>query len=243
MVLQALAQIAGFFDVWTGAINFNASSSSNNVTAAITTVLSTAGRGGVSVPLQVAATAESIGLVTAAADNRVEIWRTSDGAKIAASGNEVYGRLTEAGGVYTLSYFTSVGGTETVYTFPSATSIDFYFSYRYDLARIPTNFATRLVARNVSQDPAGTGSGSSAQWFPEKRNVTALNTIDALTKTPTSATNVFLIVNGKTENAFGGGSAAFSVNLSTKAITWNAANAQYALQTGMDVIAFYLTAE
>lgn len=242
MVLQALAQIAGWFDVWTGALNFSAAGSSSNVTAAITTVLSTAGRGGTSVPLQVANTIESVGVVTTASDNRVEIWRTSDGAKIASAGNEVYGRITEAGGVYTLSYFTSVGGTETAHTFASATGIDFYFSYRFDLARIPTNFATRLVARNVSQDPGG-GGGSSAQWFLEKRNVTALNTVDALTKTPTSATNVFLIVNGKTENAFGGAAAAFSVNLGTKAITWSAPNSQYTLQTGMDVIAFYLTAE
>lgn len=230
-----LRQIDGLFDAPIGAIGFAASGSSNTVTTPITTVLSTAGNGGISVPLQVASTSQ-VGVITTGSDARVEIVDSSTKKKIAdASSNEVYGRLSESSGAYTLSYFSLVAGSETAYTIPS-TSIDFYFNYRYDLYRLPSNFAISLGARVVSNDPASVG-GSTARWVTEKLTVTALNTLSALSNAPTVTTNIFLIVNGKTENAFGGGSAAFSVSGTT--VSWSAANAGYPLETTYDVIAYY----
>lgn len=42
-------------------------------------------------------------------------------------GNEVYARLTWAASVYTLTYYSAPGGTETPYSFAVATGIDFVF--------------------------------------------------------------------------------------------------------------------
>lgn len=218
-----------------GALNITASGSSTVVTTPITTVLSTAGDGGVAVPLQVFTTS-TVGLVTTGADNVVLIGLNATKKPTAdGSGNEVYGRLTEASGVYTVSYFTLVAGTETAYSFGSSTAIDIYFVYQFDLARMPRNAGVSVNARLIQNDPSGIGSGSIIKF--EKLTVTALNTLSALTIAPTSGTTIQLIVNGKNENPFGGGSAAFSV--SGTAVTWSATNAKYALQTTFDVIAFY----
>ena len=43
------------------------------------------------------------------------------------SGNEVYGRLTNSGSTWTLSYYVDLSGTETVYSIPSAIDIRWYY--------------------------------------------------------------------------------------------------------------------
>jgi hypothetical protein len=218
-----------------GAINFSATGASSVVTTPITTVLSTAGDGGVSVPLQVFTTT-AVGLVTTGADNLVLVAATASKKPIAdAAGNEVYGRLTEATGVYTLTYYTLVAGVETAYTFASATNIDFYFVYQFDSDRMPRNAGVSISARMVQNDPAGVAASGFSKF--EKLTVTALNTLSALTIAPSSTTAIKLEVNGKTENPFGGANAAFSV--SGTAVTWSATNAKYSLKTTFDVVAFY----
>ena len=234
MALLDRAQLSWLQYARIGAINFSASGADDVVTTAITTVLSTAGDGGVAVPLQVAS-ATLIGVVTATTDNVCLIVNTATKRPVAdATGNEVYGKLTEAAGVYTLTYFSLIAGTETPYTGFSATGIDFYFIYQFDAYRFPRNSGTALSGKVIQQDPSGS-AGSTNRI--EKVTVTALNTLAALSFAPTATTNIILHVNGKSENAFGGGNAAFSV--SGTAVTWSAANAGYALQTTMDVIAQY----
>lgn len=237
-MLLAASQINRLFDGFVRILNFSASGASGTITTPLTTALSTAGDGGVSVPVQVATS--SIGVVTGVTipifDNLLKRpFRDGDG-------DEVYGKITESSGAYTISYFSlNTSGVETSYTFASSTAIDFLFVYRFDFYRVPANFATAYPIGDINLPSTG-GGGSSANWFTEKLPVTALNTITALTKTPTSATNVFLLVNGKVENAFGGASAAFSV--SGKNITWSAVNAGYSiLDSSWDVIAYYQTNE
>lgn len=43
------------------------------------------------------------------------------------SGNEVYGRITNSGATWTLSYYVDISGTETVYSIPSAIDIRWYY--------------------------------------------------------------------------------------------------------------------
>lgn len=222
-----------------GGLNLSATGGSTVVTTPITTVLSTAGDNGasaVSVPLQVATTSTP-GVVIAASDNIVLIAANATKRPVAdVSNNEVYGRLTEAAGVYTLTYFSLINGTETAYSFGSATAIDFYFVYQFDLARMPRNSGISINARLIQQDPSGVG-GSGSVNKEERLTVTALNTLSALTIAPTNGTSIRLFVNGKMESPRGGASASFSVSGTT--ITWSAANARYNMQTTFEVDAFY----
>lgn len=234
MTLLDKSQIDSLQFARIGALNLSATGGSTVVTSALTTVLATSGDGGVSVPLQ-PSTNSTVGLVTTGTDNVALIAATATKRPIADSNNnEVYAKLTEASGVYTLSYFSLVAGTETAFSFPSATNIDFYFVYQFDAARMPRNAGVSLNSRIIQQDP---GAASSSLIKFEKLTVTALNAVSALTIAPSSATSIRLEVNGKTENPFGGASAAFSV--SGTAVTWSAVNAQYPLRTTFDVVAFY----
>lgn len=220
--------------------NFSASSSSGNVTTAITTALSTAGDGGVSVPLQVAA-AGTLGVITAASGNRVEVYNATSKDKIlAANGEEVYARLTEASGIYTLNYFTLPDtGTEAAHIFPATTPIDFEFSYRFDFNRFPSDGVVSVQTRNISNDPSQGGG----RVFRERLTPTAQNAIPNLSRSPIDSAGVALFVNGVSYDTFGGGTASFSVNTSTRAITWSAANSGFNIETTDRIVAQYSTME
>lgn len=212
---------------------FAASSSSNVVTTAITTALSTAGSGGVSVPLQISTGESVIGVITSSSSNRVEIYDTTTKDKLQdADANEVYARLTQSAGVYTLSYYSLVGGTETSYTFPSSTNIDFEFNYRFDFDRYPADAAISIGTRNISQDPRSSGGSP----FSELVTVTAQNTLANLTKPPVVSSTIALFVNGEAFDSFSG---AFS--LSGQALTWSSSNAGMVLDTTDRVVARYFT--
>ncbi|MBW4597474.1 MAG: hypothetical protein KME46_32405 [Brasilonema angustatum HA4187-MV1] len=231
MLLSAY-QVEKLLNAFVRVNNASATGGSITVTSGITTALSTAGEGGVAVPLQVAS-ATQIGVV---APGVVPLFANSTKKPLTdANGNEVYGKLTEASGVYTLTFYSNVNGTETAYSFSAATAIDYLISYKYDLGRYPSDAATAYPVGDIN---IAAQSGSTIpRWYNEKLNVTASNVVSSLSKLPQSATTVFLIVNGKVENAFGGASAAFSMN--NKDITWSATNAKYSLTTSHEVIAFY----
>ncbi len=225
--LAASIQISGF----------SAAGVDDVVTSVITTALSTAGDGGASVPLQASTSVSTIGVVTTTPNNRVEVWANATKDKITDSnGEEVYGRITESGGVYTLTYYSlnPSTGAETSYSFSSTTSIDFEFTYRFDFNRYPTDAAIAVSARNVSQDPS-----SSGRTQTERLTVSGTNTISNLTKTPSATSSVILYVNGVAYDTFS--TAPFSV--SGKAITWSASNAGFSIETTDRVIARYLTNE
>lgn len=102
----------------------------------------------------------SEGVVTAAPNNKV-VLRQGSGANeddeiVDASGNVVYGRLTYATGVWTLSYYSLVSGTETTYSFGGSTSIKWYYQEIFnplggnapvfsEFATIPSDNATADV--------------------------------------------------------------------------------------------------
>jgi hypothetical protein len=145
------------------------------VTSALTTALASAGRGAVSVPLQVGS-ATTQGVITSAGNNTVDVWLTSTKNPFAdASGNEVFGRLTEAAGVYTLSLFSLVAGVETAFTSP-AQNIDFQFSYCFAFDTLPEDALVRSSTKHVGDDPASVGFS----WRLATLTPTALNTLPAL---------------------------------------------------------------
>jgi hypothetical protein len=163
----------------------------------------------------------------------VEIYHATTGAKLDDDlGNEVYGRITHAAGVYTLAYFSRINGVETAYTMP-ATQIDFEFTYVYTFASFPTQGVTGVRSRRVTDD-----IGSAGLMFAEALTVTGLNTIAALTKTPVAAGDLKVIVNGKVHRSFGG-----DFTLASKTITWVPVAAGYNLETTDEVSAEYRTFE
>jgi hypothetical protein len=165
-----------------------------DITTTITTALATAGRGGVAVPLQVG-NSTTQGVITAAADNVVDVFANATKLPITdANGNEVYGRITEATGVYTLSLFSLVAGTETAFA-STAQALDFQFSYSFDLHTLPWDAIVQSSTKHVGDDPAGSGTRlRQATLTP-----TALNTLPALPVAYNATAGIFqLIVNGQT---------------------------------------------
>lgn len=221
---------------WIGAVNYSYPAAATSiVTAAITTALATAADDGGAVPLQVSANRTQEGVVVANPKNRVEIVDTATKLHLKdGSDNEVYGRITEAAGVYTLSLYTLVAGVETAHT-PAATAIDFAFPYRFTADHYPTDAGIMFPVSLVENDPSQ--STSSQSVYTERLTVTAPNTVSDLTETPDVVANIILYVNGVAVDTFGGGSAAFSVAGST--ITWSAVNAGYGLATTDVVLAQY----
>lgn len=110
---------------------------------------------------QTALTAKGIyvGTVSGVIDPKKVIIRAAgtDNGIADDNSDEVYGVLTEAAGVYTLSYKNSDG---TAYTFSGATSIDFYFVEVFDLKDVPVELAiNRGVMGVIDAGSAATLAG------------------------------------------------------------------------------------
>ena len=72
------------------------------------------------------------GVVVNAPYNKIII-RNNVGDKVVnGSGDEIYARFTESSGVWTLTYYYDAAGTETAYSFGSATDLQFYFQQLFN---------------------------------------------------------------------------------------------------------------
>jgi len=205
----------------------SSSASSVVVTTQLTSALTTAGEGGVSVPLVSSTTTAQNGVCTTAPINKCEIWDNTTKQKITAGStqNEIYGKMTISSSIYTLSfYYLDNSGVEQSYSFPSSGTIDFDFIYRYRFHEFPADGAIAAITKNVFLDPKGAG----AVEFNEQLTVTSTNTLSNMSNTPAYPTRTKLFVNGKVEVPIGG-SPAYAV--STNQIIWNATNAGYTLET------------
>lgn len=235
-------QIRKNLSSWVRVSNFSVSGDDADVTTPITTALSTAGEGGVSVPLQPLGGSNLIGVhETTGQLNRCNVYDHDTLMPIAdLSGNEVYARMTEAGGVYTLSFYVLDAGTETVYSFDGATDIDFEFAYRFDFARLPSNALIAINGRNVGDDPAATGG----TLYQEAITVTVNGqTSFTLTKSPTATFVVTVFLNGVAYQPVGGSPPISVGGTGNKTVTWSNANAGFATETTDIFIASYPTFE
>lgn len=93
------------------------------------------------------------GVITALPSNRVQLFNPADGTPLEdAGGLRVYGRLTEAAGVWTLSFYT-FNGTENAYTFAAPQAFDAFYLEVFDQATRPTIPSTPdFGSLNVSAD-------------------------------------------------------------------------------------------
>lgn len=236
MTMPFLGQIQGRLGCQLKVGNFaSGTGTSVVVTTPITTLLATAGQGGVSVPLQVAGASPGQGVITSAALNRSSINLNTSGDQIENNNNLVYGRITEAAGVYTLSYFyRDAAGAEQAHTMGSSVNIDFTFNYYFSLGTLPEDALLRSSSLVFSDDPTNAGS----RRVVEKLTVTALNTLSALSFTPITESNLELIVAGISQSSLNG-----DFTCPAKTITWVPATAGFNIQTTYPVIAAYNTNE
>ena len=198
-----LKQVTGVFGARLGSLNYNyPAAATSDITTTLTTLLSTAGRGGVPVPVQVSTGDNTVGVITTAPLNKILIRDNATQKPLAdALGNEVYGRITEAAGVYSLALFVEIAGTETAYTPASPVAIDFYPHYRFEIEDLPANFAIATPV-SVTDDPSEVTT--KQENFTELLTVTALNTVSNLTNTPDDLANLTLFVNGQAVDSLGG---------------------------------------
>lgn len=91
------------------------------------------------------------GVITSPPDNQVSLIDLANGGEIEdAQGQRVYGRITEAAGVWTLSFYTNEAGVETASTIVSSTDIAMYFKEVFTLFTKPT--ITADIGFNASLD-------------------------------------------------------------------------------------------
>ncbi|MBD2653655.1 hypothetical protein H6G45_09165 [Synechocystis sp. FACHB-383] len=220
---------------WVGIAAFEATGGSGVITTEITAALGTAGRGGTAVPVQISAS-EGEGVIATGDHNRVEIYDSATKEKLVdGSGNEVYGRITESGGAYTLTYYVLDAGAQTAHSISPATDIDLYFPYRFTADKYPVDAAIALTLKNVYSEPTP-GNGGANPEIAEPIAVTAADTLDDLSTTPATGSAMKLSVNGQ---VFASTEPSPAFSRSGLALTWSAANAGFSLQTTDNVVAYY----
>lgn len=232
------SQIKRLFDSYLRVNAFAATGLNDVVTTPITTLLGSAGDLSVSVPLQVStynSGTQTEGLITTGTGNKVEVYHSTTKEKLDDNqGNEVYARITEAGGVYTLTYYSLINGVETAFDI-GTTTIDFEFLYRFEFHNLPVNFAVAIQSRNVDDD----GGSDNGRLVVEQVTVSSTNTLANLTYTPDVPSNVQLSVNGKLEDTLGGS----GLSIAGKVLTWTAGTIGYNCLTSFRVVAQYTTLE
>ncbi|MHA2067046.1 MAG: hypothetical protein ACXABY_21980, partial [Candidatus Thorarchaeota archaeon] len=103
------------------------------------------------------------GVVVNAPENNVFILQ-GDGPNVKdvfrdTNGNIVFGRLTEAAGVWTLSFLTDVGGVETPYDFSLLTNLQWFYQ---ELFPVLTDNQVYSKLPDIFGDRLGSGSSASA---------------------------------------------------------------------------------
>ena len=148
-----------------------------------------------------------------------------------ASGAEIFGEVTSAAGVYTLTLWSVESGIRTQYVPATAITVDMAVSYLFSFENLPADSLSGGTSRFVSQDVSPT-----SRVITELLAVTAVNTLAARSTAAKAGGSQCLIVNGQSVDAL----APFAFTMTGTVTTWNAVNAGYSLVPGVDrVIARY----
>jgi len=219
MPLEQAKQINKLLAGWVPLSNQTVSSANSlNVTSALTTALSTAGNNSTSVPLNANGSSTAEGVITSSSTNEVPIYAYPAGTPISIAGAQVYGLITQSGGVYTVSFYTLVSGTQTAATLNQA--INLLIPYSFTFSDLPY---TALLQQSDSNP--GASAGGSKVYNDIGVTCTATNTISNLTKTPADPNSVTLYVNGQALSAGNSFSVSGqSVTLSSGQISFNGYN-------------------
>ena len=171
------------FGVRRGVLTFSASASSSDV---VTTEVGAAAAD--VTPRTDLTTGEGIftGTVSSATDPKKVLIRQAgtDNGVSDGAGDEIYGKLSEAGGVFTLSYFK--GSDNTAFTFGGATNIDFYFVEVQDIHSMhEESYLMSSVSGVIDAGQAATISGH-LNGGPNKHDASEIDVETAGTYTTVS---------------------------------------------------------
>jgi hypothetical protein len=206
----------------------------SDITTAVTSLLGTAGLGGVGVTVKVSANDNDTGMVVG---GQVDVLDTNnDPIASPTSGNEIYGRITEASGVYTLSLYEKVAGVETAYTAPATFSTNFSIYYAFDFKDLPRDAFTNVSSKKIQDDLK-----AKAGLYSETLTVTALNAVSSTTKSVSDTAKVFVYVNGQSHYS-GASTPSFTIT-NAGVITRSTTNAGFDLETDDTVEVMYPTVQ
>jgi hypothetical protein len=77
------------------------------------------------------------GVVVNAPNNYVHIRDANGDEYLDGSGNKVYGRLTEAATVWTLTYYSNIAGTQTAYSFSGSNTVNWFYQKLFNETNRP----------------------------------------------------------------------------------------------------------
>lgn len=179
-----------------------------------------------------------VGVYTGAPQNKVFIRRASDGKAIvdsAANGREVFARLTEMAGAWTLTFYTQSGGVESTFNWSGHADANAAIHYRWcETVQLANVLPTTIVEQGESIDEFQASSPLlHTHGAPDVITITSNGqTTLALAAAP-KFNKVDLFVNGQIQ-AMGAGK---DYTLSGSAITW--LNRHFTLATTDEVFAVY----
>lgn len=241
-----------------------ANASSVDITSVLTALLAGKAYNGANLPLRVSNgkadfTGEGILLagivdVYSAVSNQKLAYETVD----RGDQFEIYGRITEASGVYTLSfYYVDLAAVE--HSIGLNENVSFEFDYAYKFEDLPVNFATSVLTRNVQQDPSAP-KAITQKLVVEEITFSADNVLQGLSHRPLSGTakvnytghvlhekrgDFTIVTTQDSTNPL-----VFYFTLNTYAAngtkgngTWVPATAGYTIESGEKVIVEYVTLE
>jgi hypothetical protein len=131
----------------------------------------------------------SLGVVVTAPYNKVALLNSSGDSFDDGAGNQVYSRLTYSAGVWTLTFYVDLSGTETAYSFSGSNAVKWFYQELFNpISGAPVyNEAFFTPSDNATQDiPDATASqrglmSASAQTIGGQKTFNAIPILNTLT--------------------------------------------------------------
>ena len=179
-----------------------------------------------------------IGVYTQSPQNKIYLRDKLTGKAIvdgSTENNQVYARLTELGGVWTLSFYSAPAGAETAFSFADHADVGKEFDYRWcETIQLANAMPTAVVDVGESIDEILATSPAAHNHIQESLVVAANGqTVFTLSQTPKDPLDVVLSVNGLRYN--NGAGKDFTVT--GTAVTW--ADPSFTLETTDRVVVDY----
>ena len=208
---------------WSSAI----AAPSTGTTLTVTTLLSGKTAGGLDT---------QAGVFTTAPNNKVYFRKVSDGKAVTSNGSQVFGRLTYATGVWTVTFYTMSGGSETAFNWNGNADAGANLSLRFvEAVQIANKLPSDEVEAGESIDEMQASSPLlHTHQSPDVLTVSSNGqTAFTLAATPKWGGAVRLEVNGVAYV----NSAGKDFTVSGTTLTW--LNRQFTLATTDEVVAYY----
>lgn len=180
----------------------------------------------------------TVGVYTGSPQNKVYLRAKATGKALEDDSQRIiFGRLTESGSVWTISFYVLISGSETAYDFTGHDEQGNTAEFRWcESVQLKDANPTAVVEFGEGIDEINASNPLAHNHIVEELTVTAQNTINSLTQAPKDANDVKLIVN---KLVYQVGDDFTLGGTGNKDITWSAVNSGFNVETTDEVIAFY----